>query len=763
MSKSRILIVEDDPETADYLKTNFDQRDYEVLMTDRGAEAVALCRSKLPNAVILDIILPDLSGFEVCRRLRRNSRTSYVPIIFLSYRNRRNDIVAAFEAGADDYVIKPFDVEELRLRVDGAIRYSRQGSAMNPVTNLPAGDLISEQLKAIKDSAKPWVVLYFDIANLGVFRAVSASLTVNETLLHLADIMRDTVEHFGTPHDFIGHVSDDGFLVITAPETAGEICTTVTDQFNAEGLAVGQATGLLKLEVNVVSSYDGPFADIRQIAGTLAERRLEPRDMLECPGLFFGVHAYDSDLDYYYQLQEQVLLWETGPELAQVLLEAERLVMVKLPDFNRLKLLFNLADLSGLSPAAQAELRIQQQLSFLTSQNLLQLLLKTQPYQPAEPVSLRQNLEQVAGFWPTAQLAVAFDPQDESELQVALPEERVHQLLYNIGKWLLPDRLTGKLVVSVRATEAEVSLLFEGGEPPNISSLLEELDRNKGGAVYGYLAHKLAVRYGGRLESDEGRLILTLPLAKPGQAARSDIDPGELRRKIRKHRLFLDRQDRGVVDAQVFDKAAQLVDPLAEDLLVEIEAMLALVSSSPGIDPNIHPWSTIRHNLRFFRMLALELQRNRPLIPAPVNLNSLIESIRPLVTHQMLGHDIIIEGDTDRPVVNSDQTRLQQIFVNLALNALEAMPDGGVLMFSIQAGEYYQVEVIDNGRGIASNILPHIFDPHFTTKGSGRGAGLYNVKLYLEQLNGQIEVSSEIGKGTTVTVKLPPSWGAGYF
>jgi signal transduction histidine kinase/DNA-binding NarL/FixJ family response regulator len=761
MSKSRILIVEDDPETADYLKTNFDRRDYEVLLTGRGDEAVTLCRSKLPSAVILDIILPDLSGFEVCRRLRRNSRTSYVPIIFLSYRNRRNDIVAAFEAGADDYMMKPFDIEELRLRVDSAIRYSRQGSSMHPVTNLPAGELISEQLKAIKDSARPWALLYFDIANLGVFRAVSTAQTVDDTLLHLADIMRETVEHFGTPQDFIGHVSDDGFLIITTPESAGEICTTVTDQFNAEGLAVGQTTGLLKLEVNVVSSYDGPFADIRQIAKTLAERRLERRDVVECPGLFFGAHAYDSDVDYYHQLQEQVLLWDSAPELAQVLLETERLVMTKLPDLNRLKLLFNLVDLTGLSPVTQAELDIRRQLAFLASENLLQLLLKTRPYQPAKPVPLRQNLEQIAGLWPTVQFT---DPQDGSELQVPLPQEKVQQLLHNICKWLWPDRPTADdLAISLRATDEKVSLLFAGVEPPNIPTLFDDLYRNKRGAVYGYLAHKLAVRYGGRLELNEGQLMLTLPLAKPEQTVKTDLEPGELRRNIRKHRLFLDHQDRGNADAQVFDKAAQLVDPLAEDLLAEIEGMLALVSARRGIDPNAHPWSTIRHNLRFFRILVLELQRNRPLIPAPVNLKSLIESVTPLITHQLLGHDIVIECDTERPVVNTDQTRLQQILVNLALNALEAMPDGGVLMFNIKGGDYYEVEVVDNGRGIAPNILPHIFDPHFSTKGSGRGAGLYNVKLYVAQLHGQIEVSSEIGRGTTVTVKLPPSWGAGYF
>jgi len=761
MSKSRILIVEDDPETADYLESYFNWRNYEVLRAGSGAEALTLCRSKLPNAVVLDIILPDMPGFEVCRGLRSNSRTSYVPIIFLSYRNRRNDIVAAFEAGADDYVIKPYDIEELRLRVEGAIRYSLQGSSMHPVTNLPAGELISEQLKATKDSADPWTLLYFDIANLGVFRAVSASETVDETLTHLADILRDTVEHYGTPHDFIGHVSDDGFLVITIPETAGLICTTVTDQFNAEGLAIGQATGLLKLEVNVVSSYDGPFADIRQIAKTLAERRLEQRDLLECPGLFYGTHAFDSDLDYYNQLSEQVLLWQTVPELARALIEAERLVTTKVPDFNRLKLLLNLADATRLSSATLAELRTRQQLCTLTSENLLQMLFKTQRFQPAEPVSLQRTLEQVAGFWPNSQISVTSVPQDETELQVALPEEKAQQVIYNICKWLLPDRRAGNVVISSQATEEEVSVLFAGVVSPNISTLLEDLDQNRGRAVYGYLAHKIAARYGGHLESDDDRLILNLPLAKPDEIVRSEFEPEELRRDIRKQRLFLDGQDRGIVDTHVFDKAAQLVDPLAEDLLVEIETMIAVVNSSPNIED--HPWSTIRHNLRFFRILALELQRNRSLIPAPVNLKSLLESVEPLVTHRLLGHDIVIECDLDRPVVNSDQTRLQQIFVNLALNALEAMPDGGMLMFTIKAGYYYEVEVIDNGRGVASEILPHIFDPHVTTKGSGRGAGLYNVKLFLEQLNGQIEVSSAIGKGTTVTVKLPPSWGAGYF
>jgi len=160
----------------------------------------------------------------------------------------------------------------------------------------------------------------------------------------------------------------------------------------------------------------------------------------------------------------------------------------------------------------------------------------------------------------------------------------------------------------------------------------------------------------------------------------------------------------------------------------------------------------------------LDLRKNRPLIPAPVNLISLLESIKPMLVHRVLNQEIIIESEVDRPVVNTDKTRLSQIFVNLALNALEAMPEDGTLKFRVSsADDYIVISVSDTGRGIPPESLPHIFDSHFTSKGTGRGLGLHNVNSYVEQLHGQIDVSSEIEQGTTVTVKLPPTWGAGYF
>ena len=764
MSKNRIVVVEDDLETAESLKSYFEWQGYEVFVTSHGVEALELCRLKLPNAVILDIVLPDTNGYEVCRNLRRQRHTSHVPIIFLSYKNKRSEIIAAFEAGGDDYVVKPFDLEELNLRIEAAIRYSRHGSALHPVTNLPAGELVTDQLKMIKESPEPWVLLYFTIHNLGVFRAVSDSSLVNGFLLSLADVLRESVDHYGTPYDFVGHVADDGFVIVTIPETAGSICITVTERFRAEELMVAQSTGLLKLGVNAVSSYDGPFTDIREIAQRLAERRLKQPELAECPGELYGTQSRASDLNYYHQLAEQVELWQSAPELAQALLEAERFAQAKIPEVNRIKVLLDLVAPARLPAETLDSLRRQQERCYLASENIEELLCKIRRYQEFEPASLQETLARTAKLCLDFQLEIVPGSVEATELRVALPELKLQQLIYNICQWLRHNRPVPQLGVSLTASATEVELSFEGAEPDDPATLLAGLKQSQAGTLYGYLAQKIVARYGGQLTLTDGRLRVSLPVSPAEQvAADSHLEQKELRAKTREYRIFLDQHKRLAKPADLFDQAADLIDPLAADLLTEIEAMQSMVNSLPGIEPHTSPWSAILHNLRFFRMLALELRRNRPLIPAPVNLKSLLESVKPLVAHRVIDHKIVIESDTNRPVVNSDQTRLLQIFVGLALNALEAMLEQGTLKFRISSDDYYTVEVIDTGRGIAGEILPHVFDPHVTTKGSGRGAGLYNVKMYVQQLNGQIEIDSRIGQGTTVTVKLPSSWGTGYF
>ena len=292
MGKGRILVVEDDIDISKMLRIYFDSQGYEVLVANRGNDALDICRTKLPNVVVLDIQLPDVDGYEICRTLRSNTRTSYVPIIFLTQKDERSDKIAGLELGADDYITKPFDIEELKLRVEGAIRRSQREALTHPVTNLPAGKLIEDQLKKVKDASAPWVFLYFGIRHIQAFKEVAGPIHVNEVLIFLADILREVVEHHGTLNDFIGQASDNDFIVITLPDKARAICQTVTKRFNEESDVfypfpireagkvsytdidgITHESPLMEMAVGAVSSSDGPFADIVQITEDAAENR----------------------------------------------------------------------------------------------------------------------------------------------------------------------------------------------------------------------------------------------------------------------------------------------------------------------------------------------------------------------------------------------------------------------------------------------------------------------------------------------------------
>src|SRR5512136_1279648 len=147
MSKGRILIVEDDNDISNMLRIYFSAQGYEVTVAGRGNEALERTRKQLPNVIVLDIMLPDIDGYEVCTRLRRTLRTSHVPIIFLTQKDERSDRIAGLELGADDYITKPFDIEELRLRVSNAIARQERENSLDPRTGLPSGRLIEEQLR----------------------------------------------------------------------------------------------------------------------------------------------------------------------------------------------------------------------------------------------------------------------------------------------------------------------------------------------------------------------------------------------------------------------------------------------------------------------------------------------------------------------------------------------------------------------------------------------------------------------------------------
>jgi diguanylate cyclase (GGDEF)-like protein len=291
MGKSRLLVVEDDPDIGNMLKIYFSGLNFDVDVAVRGSDALEKTRQVLPHLIVLDIMLPDIDGYEVCRSLRTNMRTSHIPVIFLTQKDERSDKLQGLELGADDYITKPFDIEELKLRVQGAIRRSERESLTDPRSGLPAGRLIEEQLRRVIRE-KDWALLDARINTFEPFKDVYGFVAGDDVLRFTAMLIGEVVDELGTTSDFIGHAGGDNFIIITTEEKAAAIKARLKERFAQEvqthynfmdrerGFVQAPAADgttvkvpFMTMSVGVVSPSDHSFADIREITELAAEAR----------------------------------------------------------------------------------------------------------------------------------------------------------------------------------------------------------------------------------------------------------------------------------------------------------------------------------------------------------------------------------------------------------------------------------------------------------------------------------------------------------
>lgn len=291
MGKARLLVVEDDQDIANMLKIYFASQGYDVDVALRGLDALEKTRHAMPHLIVLDIMLPDIDGYEVCRRLRTTTRTSHVPVIFLTQKDERSDKLQGLELGADNYITKPFDIEELKLYVHNAIARSERESLTDPQTGLPAGRLIEDQLRRII-RAKGWALLDIRLNNYEAFKDVYGFIAANDVLRTTAMLLGEVIDAQGTPNDFLGHAGGDNFVVITSETAAETLRSTMKTRFkaevephynfidrqqgyimamNAEGRL--EQTPLMTMAAGIVSPSQNIFADIREITELAAEAR----------------------------------------------------------------------------------------------------------------------------------------------------------------------------------------------------------------------------------------------------------------------------------------------------------------------------------------------------------------------------------------------------------------------------------------------------------------------------------------------------------
>ena len=290
MSNGRILIVEDDFDISNMLKIFFSGQGYSVEVAARGTEALDLCRKKLPDLIVLDIMLPDMDGYAVCRQLRTTTRTGHIPIIFLTQRDERSDRIAGLELGADDYITKPFDIEELKLRVRTAINTHKRLNLTDPITALPSSRLIEDQLRGLM-RVENWTYMQIGVDHLNAFKDAYGFVANDEVLRFTAMLLNELDDQLGTLDDFIGHASSDTFVLITLAENVQSLVEQLRQRFD-EGITAhygfmdreqggislpdGRIEPIMRLSIGLVSDKTQSFSDIREITETAAElRRLD--------------------------------------------------------------------------------------------------------------------------------------------------------------------------------------------------------------------------------------------------------------------------------------------------------------------------------------------------------------------------------------------------------------------------------------------------------------------------------------------------------
>ena len=290
MENAKLMIVDDEPDILSMLQLYFDRKQFRVDIQSKGEAAVQQAIQSPPDLIMLDIILPDIDGYEVCKRLRQNLRTRFTPIIFLTQKNNRKDKLQGLELGVDDYITKPFDIEELHLRVQNALNRAERESYTDAQSHLPSVRIIEDYLRQIIKKSG-WSFLDIHIDQFYAFQEKYGFLAASDVLRFIAMLMTDVSNQLGSKEDFIGHAGGENFVMIVQEAQTLAVINELKQRFNKEILTYYDFTdrdqgfilinrdgmeekiGLMNMSIGSVSPSQYRFSDIREITEIAAEER----------------------------------------------------------------------------------------------------------------------------------------------------------------------------------------------------------------------------------------------------------------------------------------------------------------------------------------------------------------------------------------------------------------------------------------------------------------------------------------------------------
>jgi len=239
----RVLVADDDTDIARFIELNLTLEGYQVQVVYDGASALQAALDDPPNLVLLDVMMPSMDGVEVLRRLRASAATAVTPVVLLTARSLSADKVVGLTAGADDYIVKPFDTLELLARVQTTLRRTAEARSVSPLTGLPGNHRIELEVAA-RAAAGGYAVCHVDLDEFKAFNDAYGFLRGDQLLLALSRCLQSAAAAAGEPPVFIGHVGGDDFIVVSTPAQAEVLGQAVVEGFDQQVAGHYDATDL---------------------------------------------------------------------------------------------------------------------------------------------------------------------------------------------------------------------------------------------------------------------------------------------------------------------------------------------------------------------------------------------------------------------------------------------------------------------------------------------------------------------------------------
>ena len=227
----RILVADDDLDVSRLVAVNLTLEGYDVLLEHDGAATLATAVRTQPDLILLDVMMPELDGYEVCKQLREDPRTANAAIILLTARSLSADRVLGLTAGADDYIAKPFDPPELVARVKSVLRRSRQMRDASPLTGLPGNFQITAELDRVVRHGARFALTYCDLDNFKAYNDHYGFVQGDEAIKATARLLVEVLARHPSELSFVGHIGGDDFVLVTSTEVADDVAADVVQSF----------------------------------------------------------------------------------------------------------------------------------------------------------------------------------------------------------------------------------------------------------------------------------------------------------------------------------------------------------------------------------------------------------------------------------------------------------------------------------------------------------------------------------------------------